>query len=209
MTPDRAAAAPYPSIYLASQSPRRRLLLEQIGVRFAPLPPAPGEDAETLEAVLGDESPEQYVVRVCAAKAQAAARWLSASGGVALPILTADTTVALDGRILGKPADAAHAHAMLAQLAGRTHHVLTAVALTSAGSRFSALSVSAVRMADMDAPAIARYVASGEPFGKAGGYGIQGAAAEFIAHIDGSYSGIMGLPLFETAGLLRLAGVAF
>lgn len=206
------SAAPYPFVYLASQSPRRQELLRQLGVRFELLLPRPDEDAEALEAELPGEAPADYVVRVSVAKAQAARRRLEASGHeTRAPILTADTTVTVDGHILGKPLDAADAIAMLTRLCGRDHEVLTAVAVVDANGALlpPALSRSHVRFSDADGAAIARYVDSGEPFGKAGAYGIQGRAAEFIERIDGSYSGIMGLPLFETAALLRAAGVDF
>lgn len=203
--------APYPFVYLASQSPRRQELLRQLGVRFALLLPRADEDAEALEAVLPGESPDHYVVRVSVAKAEAARHRLEARELARAPILTADTTVTIDGRILGKPLDAADAIAMLTSLRGRDHEVLTAVAVVDANGALlpPALSRSHVRFAPADDAAIARYVASGEPFGKAGAYGIQGRAAEFVERIDGSYSGIMGLPLFEAAALLRAAGIDF
>ncbi|PLZ01165.1 septum formation inhibitor Maf [Burkholderia sp. WAC0059] len=212
-----APAATFPFVYLASQSPRRRELLQQIGVRFELLLPRPDEDAEALEAVLPGEAAADYVVRVCVAKAQAARRRhaeaavLDGAARPDAPILCADTTVTIDGAILGKPADADDALAMLARLAGREHEVLTAVAVIDARGTLlpGALSRSRVRFAAAKAEALARYVASGEPFGKAGAYGIQGRAAEFVERIDGSYSGIMGLPLFETAALLRAAGIDF
>jgi len=199
---------PHAFVYLASQSPRRRQLLEQAGVRFEPLPPAPHEDAEALEAHRPGELPDAYVQRVTALKLRAAVRRLAATGRPPAPVLCADTTVALGTRILGKPADAAEAAATLAQLAGRTHRVLTAVAVHDGRRVHRALSVSRVRIAAMPPEAIAAYVASGEPFGKAGAYAIQGTLAGWIAHIEGSHSGIMGLPLFETVQLLRAAGVA-
>jgi septum formation protein len=195
-------------VYLASQSPRRRQLLEQAGVRFEPLPPAAHEDAEALEAHLSGELPADYVQRVTALKLRAAVRRLGASGRPPAPVLCADTTVALGTRILGKPADAAEAVATLAQLSGRTHRVLTAVAVHDGRRVHRALSVSRVRLAPLAGGVIAAYVAGGEPFGKAGAYAIQGALAGYIAHIEGSHSGIMGLPLFETVQLLRAAGVA-
>lgn len=195
-------------IYLASQSPRRRQLLEQIGVRHELLLPAPHEDAEALEHERRGESPAAYVQRVTRAKLDAArTRWAERRLPAA-PILTADTTVALGRRILGKPADAAHAREMLRSLSGRTHRVLSAVALWTGTRRLQALNVSHVRFAALPASVIDAYIASGEPFGKAGGYAIQSALAGWIEHIDGSYSGIMGLPLAETAGLLRRAKVA-
>jgi len=200
-------------IYLASQSPRRSQLLAQIGVRHELLlPNAAGdapEDAEGLEAVLPGEEPAAYVQRVTGLKLDAAVARHARRGLPPAPILCSDTTVALGGAILGKPADAADAARMLAQLAGREHQVLTAVALCAGGRRQAALSVSQVRFAPMTAAQIQAYVASGEPLGKAGAYGIQGRAAAWVQHLAGSYSGIMGLPLFETAALLRAAGVDF
>jgi septum formation protein len=201
----------WPFVYLASQSPRRQELLQQLGVRFELLLPRPDEDAEALEATLPDEAADAYVVRVCEAKAEAARLRLERGGHAAAPVLVADTTVTIDGAILGKPADADDALAMLARLAGREHEVLTAVTVIDAGGALlpTALSRSRVRFAASTAEALARYVSSGEPFGKAGAYGIQGRAAEFIEHIEGSYSGIMGLPLYETAALLRTARLDF
>ncbi|GAA7754551.1 MULTISPECIES: Maf family protein [Cupriavidus] len=196
-------------LYLASQSPRRRELLTQLGVTYELLLADAGEDAEALEAVRPGESPDDYVQRVCALKADAALQRRARRGLPEAPILTSDTTVCRGGDILGKPADARDAAAMLASLSGTTHRVLTAVTVaTSAGQRH-ALSISHVTFRPMLAPEIERYVASGEPLGKAGAYGIQGRAAEFVEQIDGSYSGIMGLPLFETAALLREAGLHF
>ena len=196
-------------LYLASQSPRRRELLTQLGVTYELLLADAGEDAEALEAVRPGESPDDYVQRVCALKADAALERRARRGLPDAPILTSDTTVCRGGDILGKPADARDAAAMLASLSGTTHRVLTAVTVaTSAGQRH-ALSISHVTFRPMLAPEIERYVASGEPLGKAGAYGIQGRAAEFVERIDGSYSGIMVLPLFETAALLREAGLHF
>jgi len=208
-------SSPFEYLYLASQSPRRQELLQQLGIGFQLLPPESDEDAEALEAELPGEAAAMYVRRVCLAKAEAAARRLARAGNAAAPILVADTTVALDRAILGKPLDDDDAIAMLTRLSGRTHNVLTAVAVvpasgaTDATPIASTLSVSTVRFVALTNEQIVRYVASGEPLGKAGAYGVQGRAAEFIAHIDGSYSGIMGLPLFETAALVRAAGVAF
>lgn len=196
-------------IYLASQSPRRRQLLDQLGVQHELLLPDDGEDAEALEAARPGELPADYVRRVTRAKLDAARARLRRRGLPEAPILASDTTVALGRRILGKPADAGEASAMLAALAGRTHRVLTALALYGAGRIRTALSVSRVRFAPLSDATIARYVASGEPFGKAGAYAIQGQLAGSIARIEGSYSGIMGLPLYETAQLLRQAHVDF
>jgi len=194
-------------IYLASQSPRRRQLLEQIGVRHELLLPGADEDAEALEAVRPRESPEAYVERVTRAKLATAKARLAARALPVAPILCADTTVALGRRILGKPVDAADAARMLELLSGRTHRVITAVAV--AGPRRARLlaSTSRVRFTALSSAQIERYVASGEPFGKAGAYAIQSAAAAWIVRIEGSYTGIMGLPLHETAVLLQEAGL--
>ena len=196
-------------IYLASQSPRRRQLLDQIGVRHELLLPRADEDAEALEAERAGELPADYVERVTRAKLHAARARLKASGLPAAPILCADTTVALGRRILGKPADAADAIATLTLLSGKTHRVITAVALGIGRREAFAVSTSHVTFAAIPHAEIERYVASGEPFGKAGAYAIQSAFAAWIAHIEGSHSGIMGLPLFETASLLRQAHVRF
>jgi septum formation protein len=204
-------AALHPFVYLASQSPRRQELLQQLGVRYELLLPRPDEDAEALEAERPGEPAHEYVVRVCEAKAEAARARLVAGGHREVPILVADTTVTIDDAILGKPVDADDAIAMLTRLAGCEHEVLTALAVVDASGILlpAALSVSRVKFAAVQADALARYVASGEPFGKAGAYGVQGRAAEFIERIEGSYSGIMGLPLFETAALLRKARIDF
>jgi septum formation protein len=196
-------------VYLASRSPRRRQLLEQIGVRYEMLLPDADEDAEALEAERRGELPADYVARVTRAKLHAARQRLRRSGRPTGPILCADTTVALGRRLLGKPADAAQACATLRLLSGRTHRVISAVALAAATGRreWLSASVSTVRFAVLPEAEIVRYVAGGEPYGKAGAYAIQGAMAAWIERIAGSYSGIMGLPLFETAHLLRQAGV--
>ena len=194
-------------IYLASQSPRRSQLLEQIGVQHQLLLPDPHEDAEALEAAKPGEAPSRYVQRVTGLKLDAAVARLKAQGLPAAPVLCADTTVALGREILGKPADADEARTMLASLSGQTHRVLTAVAVQKGRKRVAALSASWVRFAPMNAAQIRSYVDSGEPMGKAGAYGVQGRAAAHIEHIRGSYSGIMGLPLFETAQLLRQLGM--
>jgi septum formation protein len=194
-------------IYLASQSPRRQQLLTQVGVRFELLLPRADEDAEALEAERVGELPAAYVERVTRAKLRAARLRLQASGLPAAPILCADTTVALGRRILGKPIDAADAVATLLRLSGRTHRVITAVAVGAGAGRGAsdrlALSTSRVRFAVLPERVIDAYVASGEPFGKAGAYAIQSALAAWIERIEGSYSGVMGLPLFETAQLLE------
>ncbi len=194
-------------VYLASQSPRRRQLLEQIGVAHRLLLPDPHEDAEAIEALHPGELPAVYVERVTRAKLRAAVARHARHGLPAAPILAADTTVAIGRRILGKPADAAEAIDMLGALSGRTHRVLTAVAVQAGRRSALAVSVSRVRVARLGTAVIERYVAGGEPFGKAGGYAIQGVMAGWIEHIEGSHSGIMGLPLYETAALLRGAGL--
>ncbi len=199
-------------VYLASQSPRRRQLLEQWGVRCELLLPDEGEDVEALESVRGAEAPVVYVQRVTALKLQASVERLRRRGWPLAPVLCADTTVALGRRILGKPVDAADARRMLRDLSGQRHRVLTAVAVARPSARgavrtWSALSSSQVEFDDWSDAQIRSYAASGEPMGKAGAYAIQGAAALHIRHISGSYSGIMGLPAHETAQLLRAAGV--
>jgi len=193
-------------IYLASQSPRRRQLLEQLGVRHELLLPDAQEDAESLEVVLPGESPTAYVQRVTQLKLAAALARLKRRGLPPAPVLCSDTTVALGRTIYGKPADAGDAARMLGELAGRTHRVLTAVAVGTARRREAALSVSRVTFCDMSRQQIAAYVAGGEPMGKAGAYAVQGRAAAFISHLSGSYSGIMGLPVYETAQLLSSFG---
>ncbi len=194
-------------IYLASQSPRRSQLLTQIGVAHELLLPDPAEDAESLEALRGREAPGRYVARVTGLKLDAAVARLQRLGLPAAPVLCADTTVALGREILGKPGDEADARRILQQLSGQTHRVLTAVAVQSGRKRVAAVSESWVRFAAMTPAQIKAYVASGEPMGKAGAYGVQGRAASHIEQIRGSYSGIMGLPLFETATLLRSVGI--
>lgn len=199
-------------IYLASQSPRRKQLLEQWGVRCELLLPDADEDVEALEAVKPGEAPAAYVQRVTALKLEASVDRLRRRGWLLAPVLCADTTVTLGRRILGKPADAAEARRMLSDLSGRRHRVLTAVAVARPGVRgpgrqWAALSTSRVEFDPWSGADIRRYVDSGEPMGKAGAYAIQGAAALHIRHISGSYSGIMGLPAHETAQLLRAAGV--
>lgn len=190
-------------IYLASQSPRRSQLLAQLGVEHRLLLPDAVEDSEALEAVLPGEAPLAYVQRVTDRKLQAALARLRRRQLPLAPVLCSDTTVALGRAILGKPQDAADAARMLGQLAGRSHRVLTAIALGNGAHAVRACSVSRVTFAPLSAQDIATYVASGEPMGKAGAYAVQGLAAAFIARIEGSYSGIMGLPLFETAQALR------
>ncbi|WP_085316002.1 Maf family protein [Derxia lacustris] len=198
-------------IWLASQSPRRQELLHQIGIGFDTLLPADAAEAhalEELEAMLGREAPASYVQRVTALKAGSALARMKARGLEARPVLCADTTVALGRDIFGKPESDAHAVEMLTRLAGRTHRVLTAVCIVSARRQRAALSVSTVAIAPMTPAQIRAYVASGEPRGKAGAYAIQGRMAAWVATIRGSHSGIMGLPLHETATLLRDFGIA-
>jgi septum formation protein len=190
-------------IYLASQSPRRRQLLEQLGVRYELLLPDAHEDTESIEAVLRGETPSAYVQRVTRLKVQAAIARLKTRGLPPAPVLCSDTTVALGRSIYGKPQDAQDAKRMLRELSGKTHRVLTAVALAKGKNLEEKLSISRVEFAWIAPKIIAKYVASGEPMGKAGAYAIQGGAAAFIKSIHGSYSGIMGLPLFETAQLLQ------
>ena len=199
-------------VYLASQSPRRRQLLEQLGIRYELLLADEHEDAEALEAVLPNEAPRAYVQRVTLLKLNAALTRMKRRGLPFAPVLCSDTTVALGKTILGKPDDAKHAARILGTLSGQTHRVLTSVAmgtLSKAGKPLKseqALSVSKVRFAALTRTQIQSYVASGEPMGKAGAYAVQGSAAAYIEHISGSYSGIMGLPMFETAQLLRASG---
>ena len=194
-------------IYLASQSPRRAQLLDVLGVQHRLLLAGDDEDAEALEAERSGELPLAYVQRVTLAKLGAARARLRQRGLPASPILCADTTVALGRRILVKPQGAGQAADMLAALSGRTHRVITAVAVAAGRRTLQCTSLSRVRFATLGSATIQRYIASGEPFGKAGAYAIQGALAGHIEHIAGSHSGIMGLPMFEAATLLREAGV--
>ncbi len=193
-------------IYLASQSPRRRELLDQLGVRHELLLPGPEEDAEALEIGRPGESPTAYVQRVTGLKLEAAVARLKARGLPAAPVLCADTTVARGRTIYGKPHDAADAARMLRNLVGGTHRVMTAVAVQHGNRRAAALSVSRVTFSPLTQGELAAYVSSGESMGKAGAYAVQGRAAAFISHISGSHSGIMGLPLHETAQLLQAVG---
>jgi septum formation protein len=196
-------------VYLASRSPRRRELLRQIGAHFELLllreHPGRGEDVDETPAP--GEAPADYVLRVACAKAEAGWQRLMQRRIPRFPVLTADTTVAVDSEIIGKPRDARDAAEILRRLSGRSHEVFTAVALAYDEHVESRLSASSVRFRPLSEDDIRRYVASGEPMDKAGAYGIQGRAAAFAAEISGSYSGIMGLPLFETAELLRRFGM--
>ena len=198
-------------IYLASQSPRRSQLLDQIGVAHRILVADAAEnaieDAESLEIAFRNEAPKTYVMRVTGLKLDAAVARMKNRGLEAAPVLCADTTVALGRVIYGKPENATDAARMLSELAGKTHRVLTAVAVAHGRKRVSLLSESKVTFAAMTKAQITRYVATGEPMGKAGSYGVQGMAAGMIEWISGSYSGIMGLPLFETTQLLRQIGL--
>ena len=192
-------------IYLASRSLRRRELLSQIGVRFHLLlfRARPGEDAEVDESPLAAEEPGAYVERTARAKAEAGWRRLLQRNLPLAPVLAADTTVALEGRIFGKPADRGEAAEMLAALSGRAHEVLTAAALKQGDWLESAVSRSEVRLKKLSEEEIRQYVATGECDDKAGAYAIQGRAARFVIELRGSYSGVMGLPLYETSQLLE------
>ncbi|MCW0455818.1 Maf family nucleotide pyrophosphatase [Xanthomonas sacchari] len=186
-------------LYLASRSPRRNELLTRLGVPFRIL------DLEVPEVRAADESAQAYVRRVALDKARAGLVQLADAADAV--VLGADTEVVLDDRVFGKPADAEDAAAMLAALSGRTHQAMTAVALVAAGREELVLVPTAVTFADLSARDIADYVASGEPMGRAGAYAIQGGAERFVSRLDGSYSGVMGLPLHQTYHLLRTFGV--
>ncbi len=197
-----------PSVYLASKSPRRQELLRQLGIDFTELllREAPGREPDVVEAPRAGEAPLEYVKRVARLKASVGWHRMARRGLAPKPVLAADTEVVLEGSVLGKPKDAADAIAMLAALSGRTHEVLTAVALRWEAQLAQAVSASRVTFRAMPRDEIERYIASGEPFDKAGAYAIQGRAAAFIQHLEGSYSGVMGLPLFETAEILGRIG---
>ncbi|AMO37827.1 nucleoside triphosphate pyrophosphatase YhdE [Thauera humireducens] len=199
-------------IYLASKSPRRRELLRQIGVQFDVLTfrgGERGEDPDVDETPIPGEAVEHYVERLALTKADAGVRRIHWRKMLRRPVLAADTTLELDGEIIGKPVDAADAQAILRRLSGRSHRVLTALAVSDGQRTRSRLAVSTVKFRELSDSEIRLYVASGEPMDKAGAYGIQGKAAIFIEEIHGSYSGIMGLPLFETAQLLEGFGYSF
>ena len=189
-------------IYLASRSPRRRELLQQLGVAFEEL-----QGADVDETPLAGEAPDAYVMRLARAKAELGVRQLTARKLSPHPLLAADTTVVLDGEILGKPDNAQHAQRLLRRLSGKTHQVLTALAVAQHGRMETGLSASTVEFRHLDNAEIRGYVAGGEPLDKAGAYAIQGQAAVFVRALTGSYSGIMGLPLMETAKLLRGFGI--
>ena len=197
-----------PRIYLASRSPRRRELLMQVGIRFDTIAfrNPPREDKDVDETAHPDETPLDYVQRVTQAKALHGWRIVGWRRLMPQPVLAADTTLELDGCIIGKPSDADDAIRILRRLSTKTHRVLTAVAVAFEGRLESALSVSEVRFGALDEGEIRRYVASGEPMDKAGAYGIQGHAGLFVEQLTGSYTGVMGLPLFETGALLRRFG---
>ena len=197
-----------PRLYLASRSPRRRELLSQIGVQFDTIVfrDPPRADKELDETPLAGETPVDYVQRVALAKAGHGWRIVGWRKLVQQPVLAADTTLECAGEIIGKPLDAGDAQGILHRLSGKTHRVLTAVAVAFEGRLESVLSVSEVRFGVLDAQEIRRYVDSGEALDKAGAYGIQGHAGLFVEHLTGSYSGVMGLPLYETGVLLRRFG---
>jgi septum formation protein len=196
-------------IYLASRSPRRRELLAQIGVRFETV--LLREDLrrgiDVDETPHDGEAPEQYALRVASSKAEVAAHFVGRRNFAARPVLAADTTVVCENSIIGKPANADEAEQILATLSGRHHDVITAVAVAGAGRIEYALSRSRVWFREIDAAEIRRYVNTGESADKAGAYAVQGRAAVFISRIEGSFSGIMGLPLAETATLLQRFGI--
>ena len=196
-------------IYLASRSPRRRDLLKQIGVTFEVvlLRDRPGRPADVDEAALPSEAADDYALRVAHAKATVAVQQIAKRGLPTHPVLAADTTVVCDGEIVGKPADADDAAHILQRLSGREHRVITAVALARYDRVETRLSDSAVEFRPLTAEEIRRYVATGEPLDKAGAYAVQGRAAAFVTRINGSYSGIMGLPLAEAADLLQRFGI--
>ncbi|MBY0575915.1 MAG: Maf family nucleotide pyrophosphatase [Gallionellaceae bacterium] len=197
-----------PHIYLASQSPRRRELLKQVGINFESLllRSDPIREVDVDETPYAVELPENYVQRICRIKAEAGYAALKLRNLPVFPVLAADTTVTLDGEILGKPNNAEQAAAMLRRLSGREHQVLSAVAIALGEHVETALSISTVRFTSLDDERIRRYLLTNEYADKAGGYGIQGHAGAFIEHLSGSYSGVMGLPLFETVRLLRHFG---
>lgn len=192
-------------LYLASRSPRRRELLKQIGIAFDVMllreyPPA---RRDIDEAPQTNEAPDQYVLRIARLKAETANLRIGQRRVPALPVLAADTSVALEGTIIGKPADATAATGILRRLSGKTHQVLSAVAIAQGEELHSALSVTEVTFATLTDDELRAYVATGEPMDKAGAYGVQGRAGAFIANLAGSYSGVVGLPLYETVQLLK------
>jgi len=198
-----------PQIYLASNSPRRQELLLQLGIRFEllRLREAAGRERDVVEGALGGEPPLHYVERIARTKALVAWERMASRGLAPRPLLAADTEVVLDDVIFGKPTDAFDAARMLRHLSGRTHQVLTAVAVKWRDELEVEISVSAVTFVELDDARIERYVATGEPFDKAGAYAIQGRAGAFVRRLDGSYSGVVGLPLAETAAILARLGL--
>ncbi len=198
-------AHPQNRIYLASKSPRRRELLKQIGINFEVLLlreyPVARRDLD--ETPLPNEAPDQYVLRVARQKTEISAQRVQERRLPALPVLSADTTVVLDQAIIGKPHDTKEAAEVLRRLSGKTHHVYTAIALSCWGQTSTELSITEVRFRELSDDEVRRYIATGEPMDKAGAYAVQGRAAAFIASMSGSYSGVMGLPLYETMELLK------
>jgi len=200
---------PIKRIYLASRSPRRRELLKQAGIPFEIMlfREDRGRGVDVDESPHPDEDPQAYVLRIARSKAEAANLRLQQRRLPDYPVLAADTTVVLDRRILGKPADHAQAQAMLSELSGRSHEVLTAIAACRHDRLETRLSVSTVEFAELSMARIRQYVATGEPLDKAGAYGIQGRAGAFVRRLSGSYTGVMGLPLYETVELLESFGM--
>lgn len=200
-----------PRLYLASRSPRRRELLAQIGIQFDTIVfrDAPREDSEIDETPHAGEAPIDYVQRVARAKAEHGWRIVGGRRLLLQPVLAADTTLEFDGEIIGKPINAADARAILCRLSGHTHRVLTAVAVAFEGRLESVLSISDVSFGVIEESEIRSYVATGEPMDKAGAYGIQGHAGMFVERLAGSYTGVMGLPLYETVQLLKRFGYPF
>jgi septum formation protein len=198
----------HPRVHLASRSPRRRELLTQIGVGFDTITfrDAQRGDPELNETPLPEEVPTAYVERVARNKASLGWRIVNWRGLLLQPVLAADTSIELAGELIGKPRDVDDARRILRRLSGQTHRVLTAVAVSFDERTELLCSISEVRFRELEKDEITRYVASGEPMDKAGAYGIQGRAAMFVEHIAGSYSGVMGLPLCETAQLLKRFG---
>ena len=198
-----------PSIYLASKSPRRQELLRQLGIEFTELllREGTGRRRDIVEAPRKGESPIEYIKRVARTKAAVGWHQMGRRGLAPKPVLAADTEVVLDGAVLGKPKDAMSAVDMLRRLSGQTHEVSTAVAVRWNTQILIAVSLSRVTFRALIDDEIERYVATGEPFDKAGAYAIQGRAAVFVSHLEGSYSGVMGLPLFETAEILAKIGL--
>jgi len=198
-----------PVLYLASRSPRRQALLRQLDIEFEPLllREALGRERDVVEETLDAEPAPHYVERMARTKAQVGWQRMQNRKLAERPVLGADTEVVLDGDVFGKPANADEATRMIRRLSGRTHQVLTAVALRFRDRTEVEVSISRVTLRRLGAAEIDRYVAAGEPFDKAGGYAVQGLAAAFVSRLEGSYSGVVGLPLYETAALLARAGM--